>query len=207
MGSKNIKPQKVFSNKPLSSSDFSTDLKKYTFLNTFSEDYPLRENVFPDGLIRLTIGGFNQELKPNLFPLSLEYLCFNIIFVKNFDTSLLPPNLKELVFDHGFNSSLDCLPQQLEKINLGDDFNQPLNPGMLPSTLTELEFGSKFNQIINQDVLPFGLKVLKFGSEFDQILIGLPSNLKEIHFNKSFNKFNSCVFPFGAKIMVKDIGL
>lgn len=54
------------------------------------------------------------------------------------------------------------------RYNLGESFNQPLQPGDIPSSVTHLTFGSMFNQPVQADRIPSSVKHLTFGWYFDQ---------------------------------------
>lgn len=55
-----------------------------------------------------------------------------------------------------------------------------IDPGVLPDILQELTFGSDFNQPIDQSVLPEFLKSLAFGSYFNQPVEMVPKFLTRL---------------------------
>lgn len=77
------------------------------------------------------------------------------------------------------------LPEGIEELNLGYDFNKPIDN--LPSTITKIKFGKKFNQPI--DHLPQNVKKIKFEfqSEFNHPIDNLPQNLEFLELSTSFN--------------------
>jgi hypothetical protein len=56
----------------------------------------------------------------------------------------------------------------LNKLVLGDNYNQPFDIGVLPIGLSELVFGKNYNQLLDIGVLPLGLKTLVFDSAYNQ---------------------------------------
>jgi hypothetical protein len=75
----------------------------------------------------------------------------------------------------------------LESLRLRDDFNQPINKGMLPRTLRRIEFGIEFDQEI---VLPESLEELILGHDFNKSMV-LPRSLTKLKYGKqSDNSFH-----------------
>lgn len=93
---------------------------------------------------------------------------------------------KKVQFDNQFNSEISWLPEGITDINLGMNFNKPLEN--LPSTVKRIKI-AKYNEIgyssFNQplDNLPNGLEEFKihFGLLFNQSLDNLPPTLKKIN--------------------------
>ena len=100
-------------------------------------------------------------------------------------------NLRSLRFTDGFNRSLETiLPQKLERLSLGNDFNQILDQTELPNNLESLSFGDEFNQNLDAVNLPGTLEALSFGRRFDQSLVDvrLPDSLKSLTFGSYYNQ-------------------
>ena len=100
-------------------------------------------------------------------------------------------NLRSLRFTDGFNKSLEqILPQKLERLSLGNDFNQILDQTELPNDLESLSFGDEFNQNLDAVNLPGTLEELSFGRRFDQSLVDvrLPDGLKSLTFGSYYNQ-------------------
>ena len=102
-------------------------------------------------------------------------------FVFDADTSEIPDNIKKIVFGHFFNQpiSKENLPKSIECIDLGFDFNHPINN--LPDTLKKLKLSWNFNYEL--DNLPVGLEDLTIGSQFNHPLNFLPGGLKILKFS------------------------
>src|SRR5437764_1198690 len=91
-------------------------------------------------------------------------------------------------------NKLEIFPK-INKLVLGDNFNQPLTKDVLPNSLTQLTFGYNFNQPLTKDVLPHSLTQLTFGHNFNQPLTKdvLPNNLARLIINNKNIDFNNLV--------------
>ena len=141
--------------------------------------------------------------KPIILPDNIISLQVRILNITNgldigndFYALKLPPYLKVLNLDSGFNQVLDCslFPSSLESLDLNDEFNKTLEnlqsdaalsyPPMsvLPGNLLHLSFGYKFNNPI--DNLPHNLVTLKLTC-YNQPITSLPLSLKELRIRKA----------------------
>ena len=104
----------------------------------------------------------------------------------------LPESLEHLTFGNEFNQSLEgvTLPSSLQTLTFGSDFDQSLEHVTLPSSLQTLTFGSDFDRSLKHVTLPSSLQTLTFGSDFDQSLehVTLPSSLQTLTFGHWFNQ-------------------
>jgi hypothetical protein len=111
---------------------------------------------------------------------------------------VFPASLKHLDLGFQFDKPLqqNMFPSGLTHLTLGNMFNQPLEVGVLPSGLTHLVFGWEFNQPLEAGVLPSGLQHLTIGPIFDQPLEAgvLPVGLRSLKFCYNTNRFE-CVVP------------
>ena len=82
------------------------------------------------------------------------------------------------------------LPSGLQKLSLGDFFDQSLERVKLPATLQSLSFGSDFNRSLRGVHLPRSLKSLNFGIHFNQAIedVELPNSLEELSFGWDFKQ-------------------
>ena len=117
-----------------------------------------------------------------------EWVTFEYSF-----NNILSPEIINFLQNHqrvdlgiDFNQPVNNLPNSLTYLKFGElgHFNQPVDN--LPNSLTYLEFGRYFNQQIN--FLPDSLKYLKLGSHFNQSLENLPSSLIRIEFGDRYDK-------------------
>ena len=85
---------------------------------------------------------------------------------------------------------LHNMPQTVEHLTLGSEFNDSLENVTLPSSLQTLTFGRKFNQSLAQVTLPSSLQTLTFGWCFNQSLahVTLPSSLQTLTLGGDFNQ-------------------
>jgi hypothetical protein len=94
---------------------------------------------------------------------------------------------------------IGVLPDALERLYLGWDYNQPLGP--LPPSLKELRFGGAFNQSLGP--LPLGLIELCIGDKFCKPLEPLPPRLKTL---RTGNAFASRIEAFPETLVKLSLG-
>ena len=84
--------------------------------------------------------------------------------------SLLPANLKKLIFGRDFDQLLprNALPLKLEELELGGNFATPLAQCSFPSTIMKLRFGEAFDQTITANSLPTFLKILELHKDLSR---------------------------------------
>ena len=82
------------------------------------------------------------------------------------------------------------LPESLECLAFGGDFNETLEGLLLPNGIQSLKFGNLFNQTFQRVRCPSSLLTLTFGDSFNQTLEGLswPSCLQKLTLGKDFNQ-------------------
>lgn len=168
-------------------------------------------NSLPTGLETLKITGqYNDEL--NFLPINLK--CLHLPFryeheIKNITKSLeelkIPVkyehldilnnciNLKKIIIgftykEHSKNISnfkLEKIPDSVEEIEFGDDFNQNIN--YLPKNIKKITFGFNFKHSINF-INYDSIEHLEFGYNFNGFIKKYPSNLKYLKFGRNFNE-------------------
>jgi hypothetical protein len=115
--------------------------------------------------------GFYNDIEDDVFPNSLEHIVFSGNFTQKITKKLLPKTLKTLEFGHEscFNYKIGkkVLPPFLKKLHFGcgSAFNQIIDIDVLPPLLEDLDLGYNYNQKINAGVLPLSLRKLTFGYE------------------------------------------
>jgi hypothetical protein len=152
-------------------------------------------------------------IKNKLDCINIRKSCKQIIFDNSFDDSIdsisLPDHIESIKFGHWFNQSIvnvewskslktiifgdeffqliDELPDTIEFLELGYNFNLPINK--LPNSLHSIVFGKKFNQSLEIIKLPKLLKSIIFADDYDQQLenIKLSTEIVELHLGKKFN--------------------
>ncbi|GAM21393.1 hypothetical protein SAMD00019534_045680 [Acytostelium subglobosum LB1] len=114
---------------------------------------------------------YSPQLVANVLPSALQELVFGASFDQDvFGPKVLPPNLKTLIMTQCKQPIIvGSLPSTLTHLNLGEAFNQSIEPKALPSSLTRLELGDMFNHPLLPGVLPSSLKWFRLGKQYDQI--------------------------------------
>lgn len=145
----------------------------------------------PDGLEELKIPLYypylsesishNTKLKKIIIGFSNKSHFKNI---SSFNLETIPDYVEEIIFGDDFNQQLNYLPTNIKKITFGFNFRYDINYNLLDS-IEYLEFGYNFNNIIYK--YPSNLKVLKFGRNFSNNLNNLPEGLIELEINERFN--------------------
>jgi len=183
-------------------------------------DAPIEPGVLPNTLEELDLGNrFNAYLAPGVLPSSLRYLKMPDYYEHPLTPGSIPEGLHTLhlhVFElpglvsGSFPSSLkvlsvsgsvrlirDVLPDGLETLVIGDDYEQEIVRGVLPRGLQTLVIGEGFDYPVDPGVLPPNLKYLEFGLHFAQPLVdgALPEGLETLffdgmHMTDSRNKVN-----------------
>ncbi len=119
---------------------------------------------------------------PDRLPHSLLALHFNVWF--NHPISQLPNHLQQLDLGGDFDHPIDRLPTSLKKLQFSLFFDQRLPS--LPPFLEELHFGMEFDQAVEE--WPKTLRVLEFGDCFNQPLKHLPAHLEELTLGRYFEQ-------------------
>ncbi|GAM18553.1 hypothetical protein SAMD00019534_017280, partial [Acytostelium subglobosum LB1] len=118
-----------------------------------------------------------------------------------FSPSSIPLNIKELSLSNQSNRLItinDHLPNGLERITFGKEFNQLIVPGSLPQSLTSLTFGHMFNQVIRPNILPNSITSLFYGVDFNSRIMpgSLPASLRTLIVGYGYRaKFNQLIEP------------
>eukprot|EP00435_Cladocopium_sp_Y103_P027979 s595_g6.t4 len=179
-------------------------LESLTFGRDF--DQSLEHVQLPDSLLSLCFGqSFNQTLESVSLPKSLQNLIFGSHFnqdlrYEGFCHSLIgvdfPSGLQSLTVKgmlsfvmRGVETDMN-LPQRLQHLTFGFNFNQCLVDLNLPSTLESLTLGFHYNQSLEDVTLPSGLESLTFGQSFNQSLerVNFPEALAKLTFGHDFNQ-------------------
>lgn len=108
----------------------------------------------------------------------------NLRTITLFDLESIPDSIEEIDFGDNFNQPLTYLPLGLKKIIFGFNFNFSISLN-LPDSIEYLEFGYNFNGYISK--YPANLKILKFGRNFSSRIDNLPHGLLELEINERFN--------------------
>lgn len=122
--------------------------------------------TFDAGLLKVSSWSLPQSL------VRLDVSCSDIVITGPPPWRMLT-NLRALrLYQYnGPVSQLD-LPDSLQILNLGRDFDQPVIGWKLPESLVTLRLGGSFNQNVVGWALPSGLKTLDMGYQFNRPVIG-----------------------------------
>lgn len=124
-------------------------------------------------LEELTLGFYFNNYVDNI-PYSLKKLTFGYAFNAGLNNNFLYyTNLIELKFGHNFDKKIYYLPRHLKKLTFGWCYNQRVfsnNLPILPDSLEVLVFGHNFNKILIEERMPKNLKELVLGYGFNKIL-------------------------------------
>ncbi len=105
--------------------------------------------------------------------------------ISKFNLIEIPEIIEELEFGDDFNQDLNTINflQNLKKLIFGFYFN--FNIDDLPNSIEYLILGSNFNNRINK--YPSNLQYLKFGKNFSQCIDNLPEGLISLYINENFH--------------------
>ncbi|ANB51080.1 hypothetical protein [Powai lake megavirus] len=154
-------------------------------------DGSYNENIIkyiPRSVIKLELLSDDSFDISGLTP-SIEYLRLSNEFNEDID-GRIPANLKELILGFSFNSSIqNAFPKGLKRITFGHWFNQEICSEDMPESLEYIKFGDNFNQNMNNRLTKLtNLTSLIFGDNFDKDIQGLPKSLTHLEFGRKFNR-------------------
>ncbi|KAM9963750.1 hypothetical protein ACTFIW_007001 [Dictyostelium discoideum] len=157
--------------------------------NSFNKIATISIGQIPMGIIDLRLpDNFNGNLESGCIPSTVLKLKFGRAYDKPLNKSTnLPIGLIELTYHANHSIPLNCLPETLEILKLGENYNSPIIIGSLPKSLKSLKFGKSFNQPLKQiGCFPLNenLNTLILGKNWDNIVSNgvLPSSTL-IHLN------------------------
>ena len=157
--------------------------------------------IIPENVTHLTFGYmFNQRVT---IPKNVTHLVFGIRFNQQV---IIPENLTHLAFGWNFNQpinllnvkylNLNCnninlienLPNSIEEIELGNNFNLELLN--LPNSIKKicLCYYGRYNKELN--CLPESVEYIELNNKYDKKIKKIPLNLKTIKCDKSYKYIN-----------------
>ncbi|KAM9955868.1 hypothetical protein ACTFIW_002074 [Dictyostelium discoideum] len=198
IGSIPITLKKIFINSNEILSEHSVKVLRNSFIETIEFgpffDEPFKSDQFPTSLTSMIFNfKFNQPLHLIEWPINVK----RIIFGNEFNSELinLPEDLEYLQFGRNFNqpiddSQLQCLCPNLLTLKMGLNFNKSLNPYSLSESLTELDLGCDWNHPIPLNLLPQELKILRLSNKFNYPIeeSTLPTSLQVLIFGDDWNQ-------------------
>jgi hypothetical protein len=172
--------------------DLPPNLTYLSFGNYFNQKVDLPQNLvhinfgwsfnqvveLPPNLVYINFGDkFNQEvnLPPNLTHLTIGY-CFN----QKVD---LPLDIKYLKINCNNKNIIDYLPDSIEELVLGLDFDLELNN--LPQSIKKIIFNSyTYNKELN--CLPSNIEYIELPKNYDKEIVKYPNKLKTIKCSNTY---------------------
>jgi hypothetical protein len=95
----------------------------------------------------------------------------------------ISPNIKSIILDCNNQYIINNLPDSIEELELGYNFNLELNN--LPSSIKKIIFNNKnYNKPLNN--LPKGIELLKLPYNYNIPIINIPQELKKIFCSKNY---------------------
>ena len=158
-----------------------------------------------------SIVGYLNNFDRNIFTITCKQ--FNNIeretyidkYIVNYFTEYIPYKyIKILYFHNDYNKELLTIPNSVESIIFGSNFNQELYDLRYLINLQSITFGTMFNRDINYK-LPRSIKEIKFGRQFNKKINddGLIENLKYIKLHVRCSKRND-IFKNKFDVIIVD---
>lgn len=123
---------------------------------------------------------FNQDV---VFPETIKEIYFSGTYNR---PTFLPASTQRVIFGAGCFNNLITAKEGLKEIHLANDFDLSID-GMIPLTVEKIMIGNKFNQPVTCLSKHTNLVSLTLGNSFDQNIDMLPDNIKILSIGNSFN--------------------
>ncbi|KAM9973830.1 hypothetical protein ACTFIW_010963 [Dictyostelium discoideum] len=119
----------------------------------FDKSITTQSITIPPSIKKLKIN-CNRIVENYVFPNSIKYLKFGKFYGFQFNSNyFIPETLEILVLKSNQSISKGFIPEKLKVLKLIGDFDKPLN-FQLPKTIEKLMIGNSFNQSLNETLLP-----------------------------------------------------
>lgn len=142
---------------------------------------------------------FNELLKPNIFPKTLNFIHLGDAFNQKLTKDIFHEGMKTIIFGDSFNQPVrpDILPDSLENLEFGDHFDLFFKRKFkFPSNLKNLEFGMNFGRKLRYSFFPKKLESLKLkNSKYNSIIKKLPRKLRHLHIGGYYYDIDRNWFP------------
>ncbi|EFA78737.1 hypothetical protein PPL_08198 [Heterostelium album PN500] len=201
------------SDRHLASSDLPPSLINLTltvsnpYIARYGTGLLINRGVLPKSLKHLILGmNISLESQDIITQLtSLESL--NIEMSPHFKIKL-PQSLRKLKLPQNFNNAIDVqyiLPDNLESLEFGCNFNQKLSYGDLPANLKELILNSSYSAEITVGSFPKGLETLDLGEYVNPIAKkAFPASLRTIHHSFTYYASKLGTLPDSITSLILD---
>jgi hypothetical protein len=176
----------------------------------FDDDFitGLKEFKFPDSIFYIDFGKkFNKSLSNIKLPRYLKKIKFGDNFVQSLDYVRLPQTLEIIELGKEYINSLFCvkLPICLKELVLNDVFNSGI-PCVLPENLEKLVLGKNFDYSVNNFIVPQNLKILRISGTFTNktLFDNLPKTLEYLEIVNYLGFDLDYELPLLKKLMISD---
>ena len=132
---------------------------------------------------------YNEPISDDLFDIikTKKKVTFGSCFNQPLP-DLRETKIEKIIFRGSFNQSIGKLPKDLTYLNLGENYNMPINE--LPGFLETLILSCRYNHPLMKDgrtILPRGLRVLKMGMDYNYPIGRLPDSIEYLFISDCFN--------------------
>jgi hypothetical protein len=178
-------------------------LKKLTIHSANSYLSPPKD-VFPEGLIEITIGS-NTQINEECLPSSLKVLRIygnnnNVLL----DTSILPRSLEVLTICQMKQPIVNGLPPNLKRLAFDIDDTYTMHKSLFPVSLEYIGISGWYTKPITKDTFPPNVKLLTFDSDYRYNIQSLPDKLEELWLECKNNPLPRGFFPDTLRILYFD---
>lgn len=119
----------------------------------FNKSITIQSITIPTSIKKLTIN-CNKIVENYVFPNSIKYLKFGKYYGFQFNSNyFIPESVEILVIKSNQSISKGFIPEKLKVLKLIGDFDKPIN-FQLPKTIEKLIIGNSFDQSLNETLLP-----------------------------------------------------
>ena len=174
-------------------------IEKIIFSDFFNQKLDF---IFPDNLIELRLGNyFNQTIEKGDLPEGLKILKIDSTkYNKKIEPNVLPNSITNLrINKYPYPIEKDMIPDSLNYLSFGPDFNQEIKENTLPTHIKTLSLGYTYNKYIKKNVLPPNLRILSLGKSYEHIInYDMPKTLEKLIFLLTIKR------PVNTKYLPKD---
>ena len=155
-------------------------------------DYELNETLFDryeNKNLNYIGSHFNQPLSNSLDNLTnLQQLTLGYNFNQRLD---IPFNIRILTLDCNNQYMIDYLPNSIEELNLGLNFNLKLND--LPSSIKKISFDVNSQYNLDLNCLPYFTEIIKLNEYYNKPIKNIPYGLKKLICSSNYKYINDFV--------------
>ncbi|KAN0032948.1 hypothetical protein ACTFIV_006890 [Dictyostelium citrinum] len=140
-------------NRPIKHIDIPNAIEYLKFGFIYNKPITIQSILIPTSVKKLTIN-CNCVIESGVLPKSIKYLkfgqCYGYQFISN---SIVPESVEILVIKSNQSIHKGFIPHSLKVLKLIGNYDKPIN-FQLPITIEKLIIGNSFNQSLNETLLP-----------------------------------------------------